>query len=710
MRVEIPQFPNVPEALGRLPELAYNLWWSWHSAGRQLFRRLDTTLWRRFHQNPVQMLLEIEPEVLLTRSRDPHFLDLYQSVIDRYTRYLNRQQTYTISGHKKSGDQLIAYFCAEFGVHNSLPIYSGGLGLLAGDTCKEASDLNLPLVAIGSLYPEGYFHQRISADGRQEALYSRLDPKRAPLLPVLNDDGSRLLVGIPLGSHQVQVAVWRIQVGRVPIYLMDTDIDQNQPWLRDVSARLYGGDHLVRLRQEIILGMGGVKVLEALGYQPTVYHLNEGHAAFAGIALLLRGHRQGLNFDTNLDRTRQSLVFTTHTPVKAGHDEFSSRLMEEYFSDVWQRLGIGRERFLELGAPPGGQTFSMTVLALRMSRNANAVSRRHGQVARRMWKDLWPELTPEEVPIISITNGVHLPTWFASEMVRLLERHLGPSLWTQPDDPSRWEKIIKLPDAELWNTHLELKRKLMSHIRTEAQRKWVAGEVSSSHHLVALGTLLDREALTIGFARRFATYKRATLVFHDLARLKRILTNSRRPVQIIFSGKAHPADEPAKFLLQQVFNWCSSPELEGHVAFVEDYDKLTAHYLVSGVDVWLNNPQPPLEASGTSGQKASLNGVPNLSVPDGWWYEGHNQRNGWAIEGDDDASASASLYDHLERHIIPLYYDRDPQGIPRGWAARMKESIRSVAAPFSARRMLKEYTQRLYLQDSPRPEVAKLKK
>ena len=709
MKVEIPPFPNLPQALDRLPELAYNLWWSWDSAGRQLFRRLDAALWRRFHQNPVRMLREMEPEVLLKRSRDPRFLDLYQSVLDRYGRYFNRQRAAVGSSPEESGNRLIAYFCAEFGVHNSLPIYSGGLGLLAGDTCKEASDLNLPLVAVGSLYPEGYFHQRISADGRQEALYTRLDPNRAPLLPVLNDDGSRLLVTVPLGSHQVQVAVWRIQVGRTPIYLMDTDIDRNPPWLRDVSARLYGGDHLVRLRQEIILGRGGVEVLEALGYQPTVYHLNEGHAAFAGIALLLRGHRRGLDFDTNLARTRQSLVLTTHTPVKAGHDEFSYRLMEEYFSDVWQRLGIGRERFLELGTPPGRHTFSMTVLALRMARNANAVSRRHGQVARRMWKHLWPERPPEEVPILSITNGVHLPTWFAPEMVRLLERHLGPSWWTHPDDPSHWAKIMKLPDAELWNTHLELKRKLMSHIRVEVQRKWLAGEVSSAHHLVALGALLDRETLTIGFARRFATYKRATLVFHDLARLKRILINSRRPVQMIFSGKAHPADEPAKFLLQQVFNWCSAPELEGHVAFVEDYDELTARYLVSGVDVWLNNPQPPLEASGTSGQKAGLNGIPHLSVLDGWWHEGYNQRNGWAIEGDDDSSTSASLYDHLERNIVPLYYDRDSQGIPRGWTARMKESIRSVASPFSARRMLKEYVRRLYRQESLQSEAVKLK-
>ncbi len=695
MKVQIPDYPDVPERISRIPEIAYNLWWSWHSSARDLFRRLDRTLWNSTQHNPVKMLQDIAPEQLTARAEDAHFLALYTSVIRRLDKYMDAAQTW-FSGEPWPQKMLVAYFCAEFGIHNSLPVYSGGLGLLAGDTCKEASDLGIPIVGVGSLYPQGYFHQKVGADGRQEAIYSRFETDSAPILPVLNNDGSRLLVSVPLGSNEVQIAVWRVQVGRIPIYLMDTDIAENEPWLRDVSARLYGGDQHVRLRQEIILGMGGVRVLRALGHQPTVFHINEGHAAFAALELLLEQVRAGLPFKKALEETRRELVFSTHTPVKAGHDEFSIHMIEEYFQPIWEELGITREELFQLGQPPDRQAFSMTVLALRTTRAANGVSEKHGSVSREMWHELWPNLPVSEVPIISITNGVHVPTWISPELVELYERCMGPYWWERHDDLALWEKVLQLSDTELWETHLNLKGKMLAFLREQARQKWVSGGVASANHLVGFGTLLDREALTIGFARRFATYKRATLILRDLPRLMRILHNPWRPVQIIFAGKAHPADEPGKFLLQQVFESCASPNVAGHIAFVEDYDKHVAHYLLTGVDVWLNNPLPPNEASGTSGQKAALNGIPNLSVRDGWWYEGYNNRNGWAIRGEDDDSMAASIYDILENEIVPLYYDRDPKGIPRGWTSLMKESIFSVGATFSARRMMKEYAQLLY--------------
>ncbi len=695
MKVQIPEFSDIPPSVSRIPEIAYNLWWSWHSSARELFRTLDLRRWRNTQHNPVKMLQEIDSALWLRKSEDPLFLDLYESVIQQLDKYMDAAHTW-VSREEWSESPEVAYFCAEFGIHNSLPIYSGGLGLLAGDTCKEASDLGIRMVAIGSLYPEGYFHQRVGADGRQEALYSRFETDTAPILPVLNDDGTRLLVTVPLGKDEVKVAVWRVQVGRIPIYLMDTDLEQNETWLRDLSARLYGGDQLVRLRQEVILGMGGVRVLRALGHQPSVFHLNEGHAAFACVELLREQVRAGVPFNQALEAVRNMLVFTTHTPVKAGHDEFPCHMLEEYFNPIWHELGVSREEFFKLGQPPDRQAFSMTILALHTSRAANGVSQKHGEVSRAMWHELWPDRPTNEVPITHITNGVHVPTWVSSELVELYSRCMGPLWWKRHDDVELWKRIHELPDAELWNTHVHLKGRMLAFIREQAREKWLSGGITSGNHLVALGLLLDREALTIGFARRFATYKRATLILENLERLRKILLDPQRPVQIIFAGKAHPADEPGKFLLQRVFQNCSSLESAGRIAFVEDYDKHVAHYLLSGVDVWLNNPLPPNEASGTSGQKAALNGIPNFSVLDGWWFEGYNGRNGWAIKGQTDHETVESMYDILEQEIVPVFYDRDQDGVPRNWAKLMKESVISVAAPFSARRMVKEYARRLY--------------
>jgi starch phosphorylase len=479
---------------------------------------------------------------------------------------------------------------------------------------------------------------------------------------------------------------------------MDTDVAENDPWNRDLVARLYGGDNQVRLRQEIVLGLGGMQVLHAMGYEPNIIHLNEGHAAFASLQLIRDYKSKGLSFEAAVEAARQRIVFTTHTPVKAGHDEFPHHLMNEHFGKFWGESSLSREEVLELGTPPGGNCFSMTVLALRTSRVANGVSRKHGEVSRNMWQFLYPDRPAEEVPIISITNGVHQPTWLSRWMVDLFRKYLGDNWHKQSDDPAIWEKIFDIPDSELWDTHQYLKTRLFRLIRERARRRWKLNEVSPGQ-VVAMGSLLNPEALTIGFARRFATYKRATLIFRDIERIKRILQNPWRPVQLIFSGKAHPADEPGKFFLREVYKICASPEFGGHVAFLEDYDKQAAHYLVQGVDVWLNNPIPPKEASGTSGQKSSLNGVPNLSVLDGWWHEGYNGSNGWAIEGQNDDETVQSIYHLLENEIVPRFYERDSEGIPRRWVATMKEAIRSTAAPFSTARMMKEYVRKVYFAE-----------
>lgn len=699
MKVELPRFENLPDRISRLGELAYNLWWSWESQARALFRRLDLTLWRTTNHNPIRMLQEMSSEAFRKAIGQEGFLEHYDSIIERFDQYMTGRSSWFAHTHPEAAQCEIGYFCAEFGLHNSLPIYSGGLGLLAGDTCKEASDLGIPFVAIGYHYPEGYFYQRIESDGRQEATYRYLDPDKAPILPVINTDGSRFVLPVPVAEREVKVSVWKVQAGRVPIYLMDTCIEENDPWDRDVSARLYGGDHSVRLRQEIILGMGGLRVLRALGHSPSVLHLNEGHAAFASLQLLDEFVCRGLDFDQAVNEVRRRVVFTTHTPVKAGHDEFSFQMMEEFFRPYWERLGISRERLLSLGKAPDGDSFVMTVLALRTASRANGVSAKHGEVSREMWQQLWPERLSEEVPIRSITNGVHVPTWVPPEIARLYERYLGADWLDRHDDQRLWERVGEIPDEELWNAHQALKSRLLRLAQERARDRWIGDGVSPGQ-LVAFGALLDPEVLTIGFARRFATYKRGNLILRDRERLKRILHNPWRPVQIIFSGKAHPADEPGKYVLQEVFQACTSHEMAGRIVFIEEYNKHVAHHLIQGCDVWLNNPLPPLEASGTSGQKASLNGMPNCSVLDGWWGEGYNGRNGWAISpetGLDDEATANAIYELIENQIAPLYYRRGLDGLPRDWLRVMKEAIRSLAAPFSARRMMKEYVESMYL-------------
>lgn len=703
----IPLDEKIPEKINRLPELVYNLWWSWTPEARELFRRLDYPLWRRTQHNPVQMLQEISVNELDTAVKDAAFIRQYNKVMLMYDEEMRNGRSWFHSEFPEAVNKTIAYFSFEFGLHNSLPIYSGGLGILSGDHAKEASDLGLPFVGVGFMYPQGYFRQRLPSHGWQEAVYQQLDPGQTPIQPITTPDGQPLKISVNLASRMVYARIWRVQVGRIPLYLLDTDVDDNDPWDRELSARLYSGDSEMRIRQEIMLGVGGVRALRALGINPAVFHMNEGHSGFLLLECIREYVAQGMSFQEAAQKTSKHTIFTTHTPVPAGHDTFSFHMVENYFNGLWDELGISREEFLGLGGheEEWGMAFNMTVLALRLAGQSNGVSKLHGDVSRKMWQEVWPlTKSVDEVPISSITNGVHVPTWIAGEMHGLFDKYLGPEWRSRHDDAAAWQKLVDIPDKDFWEVHLELKRKLMSFLREHARRRWIDGRNDPTQVLTG-GTILDPEALTIGFARRFATYKRANLIFRDLERLKAMMLNIHRPVQIVFAGKAHPADDPGKALIQQIYNLVKHNQLGGRIAFIEDYDMHMARYLVQGVDVWLNTPRRPREASGTSGMKAALNGVPNLSVMDGWWVEGYNGANGWAINGaefdthdEQDEYDAQVLYRLLEEEIVPLYYSRDRDDVPRGWVEVMREAIRSNAPQFSMRRMVKEYTTELYLK------------
>ncbi|MGH2537444.1 MAG: alpha-glucan family phosphorylase [Candidatus Promineifilaceae bacterium] len=701
-----PLAEKMPEKIGRLPELAYNLWWSWSPDARALFRRLDAVLWQKGHHNPVLLLQQITAEQLKAAARDALFCRHYDKVLMDFDREMRNGHTWFRTSHPQLKDEVVAYFSAEFGLHNSLPIYSGGLGILSGDHAKEASDIGLALVGVGFMYPQGYFRQRLPSHGWQEAVYEQLNLGQAPVQPALDAKGAEVKVAVQMGERTVHGRVWHVRVGRAALYLLDTDVDDNDPWERELSARLYSGDSDLRIRQEVMLGVGGVRALRALGVHPSVWHMNEGHSAFLVLECIREKVAEGMAFEQAKEEVRARTLFTTHTPVPAGHDSFPFHLVEKHFAGFWEHLGISREQFLDLGKhqEEWGTGFNMTVLALRLSGQANGVSQLHGRVSRRMWRSVWPSAEADEVPLTSITNGVHAPTWIPNELAQVLSRYLGPDWVANHDDPAIWERVQDIPNEELWLVHLELKHKMLSEFRERARRGWSQGSSDASQVLTG-GTMLDPDALTIGFARRFATYKRATLIFHDIERLQRILNDVHRPVQLVFAGKAHPADDPGKMLIQNIVHLAKSNQLAGRVAFIEDYDMHLARFLVQGVDVWLNTPRRPREASGTSGQKAAMNGVPNLSVLDGWWAEAYNGLNGWAIGGEQDfpsfeeqdASDAASLYRLLEEEIVPLFYERDRDNIPRGWVAMMRESMLSVAPRFCTRRMLKEYT-RLYLR------------
>jgi starch phosphorylase len=696
----------IPDRIRRLDDLADNLWWSWHPPARNLFKAVSYPLWRNTRHNPVRMLQQANPQRLEALSRDPEFLGLYDRVVSAFETDLSNGHLWFSEAHPELR-RPVAYFSAEFGLHGTLPIYSGGLGVLSGDHCKEVSDLGLPFVGVGFIYPQGYFRQRIPPDGWQEAIYDTLNFDQVPLHPVLDGSGNRLIVQVTLRGTPVHMQVWQVRAGRVHIYLMDTNVWQNAPWDRDLSARLYGGDQETRIRQEMVLGLGGARVLASLGVEPSVWHMNEGHSAFLVLERLRTLVQGGSSFDGAVETVRHTTAFTTHTPVPAGHDAFPFHLMDEYFGRFWQEMGISREQFLGLGEYEG--RFNMTVLALRLSGRRNGVSQLHGEVSRRMWQAVWPDRPVEDVPIGAITNGAHVPSWISTTLKDLFAEYVSPDWEERHDEQELWDRLDEIPDRVLWAAHEHLKGKLLAFVDARTRARWRDGQMVASQ-VLASGTLLEPEALTIGFARRFATYKRATLIFRDVQRLKRILHAEHRPVQIIFAGKAHPADGGGKQLIQEVYQYAQDPEFGGRIAFLEDYDLHMARFLVQGVDVWLNNPRRPNEASGTSGMKAAMNGVANLSVLDGWWpeayhpAEGGRAANGWAfgdVHYDDwetqDEIDSQALYRLLEEQVVPLYYDRDAAGVPRGWVKVMKEAMRTSIAAFSMRRMIKEYVEQLYL-------------
>ena len=693
------------DSLPRLRELSNNLWWSWTPKSRRLFEVLDQTLWRLTHHNPVKQLQEVKPDRLQQLAEDIVFRRRYVEALKTFDEYMAAQDHWFGTKYSALAHSPIAYFSAEFGLHNSVPIYSGGLGILAGDHLKEASDLGIPLVGVSFMYGQAYFRQVIGSDGWQEAVYEYLDREASPIQPAMTVSGEQCRITVELRHRTIECVVWQIFVGRTCLFLLDTDIPENKPDDRMLSARLYGGDKTVRLAQEMVLGIGGVRALRALGIHPSVWHANEGHASFLNLERLRELVQKGVAPQQAIEDLRKSSLFTTHTPVEAGHDFFPRDLIEKYFAGFWKNCGLSKDAFFDLGKHPNDSAdhFHMTALGIHLSSLVNGVSLEHGRVSRRMWHCLWPNVPQNEVPIHSVTNGIHVPTWIAPEMNHLYSKHLGPNWMAESDNPAIWHRILDVPDHEIWEVRRFLKRKLLNFIRHRIRSGWTGGRMEASQ-VLAGGALLDPHVLTIGFGRRFATYKRANLLFRNLERLQHILQDRWRPVQFIFAGKAHPADEPGRQLIHEVFHYSQSHGMGGHIAFLEDYDMHVAKFLVQGVDVWLNNPRAPFEASGTSGQKAALNGVPNLSVLDGWWKEGYDGANGWALPAtseeldeaaQDDHDADA-LYHVLEEEVIPLYYKRDQDGIPHGWVTIVKNAIRTNAPQFSARRMLKEYVEKFY--------------
>lgn len=704
--------PLPPRLLG-LTQLANNVAWSWNRDARNLFAEIDEPLWRQLRHNPIVLLQRVDPARLEALAANVQFCARY----DRVMRWLSTEhsddQTWFAQTYPELRGQSVAYFCAEFGFHDSVPIYSGGLGVLAGDHCKTASDLGVPLVGVGIFYRDGYFDQRVGPDGWQTDAPDTFDLSSVPIQPVPAIDGSRHLTTVRTFGRDVHVRVWRMMVGRAPVYLLDSDLEENHEDDRPLLSKLYAGGPPLRLRQEWLLGVGGVRVLRALGIAPAAWHANEGHAAFMLLERVRSLCAEGVDYDEAVRQVRATSVFTTHTPVPAGHDQFSIDQVEQCAGPVWEEMGVERDRVLQLGFHPstGRSVFHMTAACIRLSRRVNGVSERHGAVSRALCAPLWPERPVDDVPVGHVTNGVHLATWMANPIMKLLDEHLG-SDWGTSRDPDRWAKLLTLDDEKLWGTHLRLKHILMRLVREEARRSYGKNQLQAPQ-LVGAGTLLDPYALTIGFARRFATYKRANLLFRDVDRLRALVTNSARPVQIVFSGKAHPADNPGKEVLQSVYQFTRDPQFEGRIAFIEDYGMHLAHLLVQGVDLWLNLPRVPMEASGTSGMKAALNGVPQLSTVDGWWEEGYDGSNGWAVEpelDDDQGDRTADrLYTLLEEQIVPSYYERDDEDLPTRWLGTMKNAIRVAATQFTGRRMVEQYTRAYYapailgdaLQDDP---------
>jgi starch phosphorylase len=694
----------LPERIQGLSELALNLWWRWDRNARMLLRSIDPPLWSSTRHNPVIMLRGAEPERLAALARDPEFLARYDRVMEEFRRAVSGEGRWFPTQFPDLGGRPVAYFCAEFGLHNSIPIYSGGLGVLAGDHCKAASDLAVPFIGVGLLYSRGYFDQWVNLDGWQEDSEEPFDQRDMPLVRLAGPDGSYRITELETSGRTVGIGAWRLDAGCVRLYLLDTDLPENDPEDRQLTYTLYGGREEYRLKQEWILGVGGVRVLRTLGVDPGAWHANEGHAAFMMVERLREALSQGQSWDDAVRAVRSRSIFTTHTPVPAGHDIFSPELVRSVCGTYHEGMGVEEATFLGLGQHPREENgrFHMTAAAIRLAAHVNGVSRLHGQVSREIWQPLWPEREVSHVPIGSVTNGVHLGSWMSHQFMELLDGALGPGWEKRLPDESVWDAVEQLDDQQVWEVHLHLKENLLRFCREQARTRWKTLWKESAH-LVGAGTLLSPEPLTIGFARRFAAYKRGALLFKDEERLRRLLTDLRRPVQLVFAGKAHPADDLGKGVLQRVWQSTRDARFEGRIAFVEDYDLHVAHRLVQGVDVWLNLPRVPKEASGTSGMKAALNGVPQLSTIDGWWAEGFSGSNGWAIplaegtnEEVDDADHQA-LFEILERKVVPEYYRRDENGIPVDWVRRMKSAIAVAGRTFTTGRMVQEYTQKYYV-------------
>ena len=701
--------PQLPKRIEKLGEISNNLWWSWNTEFLRLFQKIDRDLWEQCGKNPVKFLRRVSQENLERVSKDITFLKEYDKIADNFTNYMNSKNTWFSNKYPNNKKDLIAYFSAEYGLDQTIPIYSGGLGILSGDHLKSASDLGLPLVGVGLLYKNGYFNQKINGYGQQETEYHNIDLYDLPINPVKDEKGEDLTIYVKFPKRRLYLKVWQINVGRVKLYLLDSDIPKNNEEDRNVTLRLYGGDQEMRIRQEIVLGMAGVSLLtKYLGLKPTVYHMNEGHSAFLNLEIIKNIIKEKqVSFEVAKDIASSKTVFTTHTPVPAGNDIFPIALVEKYFKDFWPRLGISREEFLKLGMKPGPELdegFNMGILALKIAGKKNGVSKLHGAVSRELFSEVWPNISPNESPIGYVTNGIHTCTWLAPRLKELYNKYLIPYWQDNMHQDYVWEKIKNIPDDKLWLAHIERKRKLINLVKentTERLRRSGYGY----EEINEIVSKLDPDALTIGFARRFATYKRATLIFKDIERMTQIMNNTGKPVQLIFAGKAHPADKEGQDLIKYIHEVSMMPQFKGKIFLLENYNIAMSRYLISGVDVWLNNPRRPMEASGTSGQKASVNGVINFSVLDGWWAEGYTQNNGWTIgtnaEYDSyeaqDMADSQSMYHTLEEKIIPTYYDRDKNGISKKWLELMKNSIITTGGKYSTARMLVDYTNELYI-------------
>ena len=701
--------PQLPKRIEKLSEIGYNLWWSWNIEFLKLFKEMDIDLWEGVNKNPIKFLKLVTQEKLEKAAQNPEFLKKYDKVVENFEDYMKSKSNWFNKKYPDNKNDLIAYFSAEYGLDQTLPIYSGGLGVLSGDHLKSASDLGIPLVAIGLLYKNGYFNQKINGSGAQETEYKNIDIENLPLESVKDSEGKDILVALHFPKKKIYLKAWKVNVGRVELYLLDSDIEANIPEYREITKTLYGGDREMRIQQEIILGQAGVAMLKALGYNPTIYHMNEGHSSFLILELIynLMKEKQ-ISFQMARDIVSAKTVFTTHTPVPAGNDIFELSLVEKYFEGYWDKLGITKQEFFQMGMKPNAKIdttgFNMGILALKVAGKKNGVSELHGAVSRELFGEVWPEIAANESPITYVTNGIHTCSWLSPNLKDLYNKYLIPYWQDKIYDNDVWKKIDDIPNEELWKVHQERKVRMLAVVKENTINRLRRCGYNYDD-IMKIVDSLDPNALTIGFARRFATYKRATLIFKDLERITQILNNKNQKVQIIFAGKAHPVDKEGQDLIKYIHEISMKPQFKGKVFLLENYNLEMSKYLVSGVDIWLNTPRRPMEASGTSGQKAAVNGAINFSVLDGWWAEGYNAKNGWKVGETleysnyevQDRADSQSIYDTLENKIIPMYYEKDENGISERWMQTMKESIISNGGRYSTARMLTDYVEKLYI-------------